>query len=135
MSPQFSYFQLVCPIMCQIYDNSLKIVWLDLPAPSQSEAVIKGDCKYKKPSSWKNLWVANARAERTRDTAEIVFVLARRWAIDRRNSTNKRVRGECQNQGWKTWWTRTRLAREQKGDQQSRDMRVIEILMHNNNCC
>ena len=53
----------------------------------------------------------------------------------------KRVRGECKNQGWKTWWTRTRLAWEQKGDQQSRDMKVdyehcdMSItIMNNNNC-
>ena len=57
-----------------------------VPAPSQSEAVIRGDWRYTKPSSWKNLCVAKARAERTLDTADIVFVRARRCAIVRKNS-------------------------------------------------
>lgn len=56
------------------------------PAPSQSEAVMIGDCKYRNPSSWKNLCVAKASADRTLDTADIVFVRALKCAIVLRNS-------------------------------------------------
>mmetsp|Transcript_11015 Transcript_11015/g.40378 ORF Transcript_11015/g.40378 Transcript_11015/m.40378 type:complete len:320 (+) Transcript_11015:885-1844(+) len=56
------------------------------PAPSQSLAVMIGVCTYTKPRSRKNSCVAWASAERTLDTAPIVFVRGRRCAIPRRNS-------------------------------------------------
>ncbi len=56
------------------------------PAPSASEAVMIGVCTYRKPRSWKNLWIANDSAFRTRNTAPNVFERPRRCAISRKNS-------------------------------------------------
>ena len=51
------------------------VTWNISPAPSQSLPVISGVCTYTNPFSWKNLWIAYAQRERTRNTAWKVLVL------------------------------------------------------------
>mmetsp|Transcript_15791 Transcript_15791/g.40242 ORF Transcript_15791/g.40242 Transcript_15791/m.40242 type:complete len:225 (-) Transcript_15791:525-1199(-) len=62
------------------------VTWKHSPAPSASDVEMMGVCRYRKPCFWKNRWVAMARAFLIRATEAIVFVRARRWSWERRNS-------------------------------------------------
>ena len=53
------------------------------PRPRHPTAEITGVCTYRKPRSWKNLWIAAASALRTRKTAPKVLERVRRWPSSR----------------------------------------------------
>ena len=57
------------------------------PAPSQSEPVRIGECRYLKPLSLKNLCIAKESSDLMRKSAPYLFVRGLKWAISLRYSS------------------------------------------------